>query len=48
MTNEMHGLLIAALVGLAAGADASIWGMYKDAAHEGFWWSRVVRGILLA
>ena len=48
MTNEMHGLLIAALVGLAAGADASIWGMYKDAAHEGFWWSRFVRSILLA
>ncbi|MBC8088797.1 MAG: hypothetical protein H7Z40_16145, partial [Phycisphaerae bacterium] len=38
---------IAALVGVASGADAAIWGMYKDAAHEGFFWPRFFRSILL-
>lgn len=38
---------IAALVGIASGTDAAIWGMYKDAAHEGFYWSRFFRSILL-
>lgn len=38
---------VAALVGAASGADAAIWGMYKDAAHEGFYWSRFFRSILL-
>lgn len=38
---------LAALVGVASGADAAIWGMYKDAAHEGFYWPRFFRSILL-
>lgn len=32
----MNSWLCAALTGLAAGAHSSIWGMYKDAPHEGF------------
>jgi hypothetical protein len=32
----MPPLLASALTGLAAGAHSSIWGMYKDAPHEGF------------
>ena len=38
---------IAAIVGAASGADAAIWGMYKDSAHEGFFWRRFFRSILL-
>lgn len=41
------GTAIAALIGIASGADAAIWGMYKDAAHEGFFWTRFFRSILL-
>ena len=40
-------LMYAALVGIASGADASIWGMYKDAPHEGFYWSRFIRSMLI-
>ena len=32
----MNPWLCAALTGLTAGAHSSIWGMYKDAPHEGF------------
>ncbi len=39
--------IVAALVGIAAGADAAIWGMYKDAAHEGFSWPRFARSIVI-
>ncbi len=37
----------AVLVGSASGADASIWGMYKDAAHEGFAWPRFWRSVVI-
>lgn len=47
MTDSMLHTLVAAIVGAAAGADASIWGMYKDAAHEGFRWSRFARSITI-
>jgi hypothetical protein len=33
---SIPALLVAAFVGLLAGTHASIWGMYKDAIHEGF------------
>ena len=46
--NAMNSAIgIAAIVGAASGADAAIWGMYKDAAYEGFSWTRFVRSILL-
>ena len=32
----MSPWLCSALTGLVAGAHSSIWGMYKDAPHEGF------------
>ena len=47
MTDSVTQLLIAGLVGTASGADASIWGMYKDAPHEGFAWPRFLRSILI-
>ena len=47
MTEGMIQLVIAALVGVASGADASIWGMYKDAPHEGFGWPRFLRSIVI-
>jgi hypothetical protein len=36
------------LVGIAAGAHTSTWGMYKDALHEGFTWRKYLRSILLS
>ena len=36
-------LMIALIVGLIAGLHTSTWGMYKDAPHEGFTWSRYFR-----
>ena len=47
MNLEISSLGVAALVGVASGADASIWGMYKDAAHEGFGWPRFFRSIVI-
>ena len=47
MNFDISSLGIAALVGVASGADASIWGMYKDAAHEGFRWPRFFRSIVI-
>ncbi len=45
-------LLCASLVGLLSGLHASIWGMFKDAPHEGFTWRTFFRstvvGALLA
>ena len=38
-------LLISVLVGAIAGTHASIWGMYKDAPHEGFEWIKFVRSL---
>lgn len=39
--------LIAALVGLLSGTHAAIWGMYKDAVHEGFAMNRFARSIVI-
>jgi len=45
-------LLIAVLIGLAAGLHISTWGMYKDSIHEGFTWPKYFRsgivGMLVA
>jgi hypothetical protein len=40
-------LALAGLVGLLAGTHVAIWGMYKDALHEGFWRSRFVRSLVV-
>lgn len=40
-------LAIAALVGLLSGTHAAIWGMYKDAIHEGFAADRFARSIVV-
>ena len=39
--------LLTVLIGLAVGAHASTWGMYKDAPHEGFTWPKYLRSIVL-
>ncbi len=39
---------IAIVIGLLAGTHASIWGMYKDAPHEGFTWTTFMRSMLVA
>ena len=47
----MHPLTLSLLVGILAGLHTSIWGMYKDAPHEGFhlhtWFRSLVLGALL-
>lgn len=40
--------LVAALIGLLAGAHAATWGMYKDAPHEGFSPRKYIRSPILA
>ena len=40
-------LAIACAVGLMSGCHASIWGMYKDALHEGFRYGAFVRSIVI-
>ena len=40
-------MLIVALVGLLAGTHASIWGMYKDAIHEGFMRTTFARSMIV-
>jgi hypothetical protein len=40
-------LLIAALIGAIAGTHVAIWGMYKDAIHEGFSFTRLSRSIFI-
>jgi hypothetical protein len=40
-------LTVAVLIGLAAGAHSSTWGMYKDAIHEGFTWPKYSRSIIV-
>jgi hypothetical protein len=44
----MTSFAAALLVGLAAGAHTSTWGMYKDAAHEGFTLPKYLRSIVLS
>ena len=48
ITQGWTSLPIAALVGAMAGTHASIWGMYKDAVHEGFTASTFWRSIVIA
>ena len=43
----MHPLAVALIAGLLAGLHTSIWGMYKDAPHEGFHLATWIRSILL-
>ena len=40
--------LTAAGIGAAAGLHTAIWGMYKDAPHEGFTWRQFIRSILIS
>ena len=42
-----QSLIVAAAVGLLAGTHAAIWGMYKDAIHEGFVPARFARSLLV-
>jgi hypothetical protein len=35
-------------VGMIAGTHTSTWGMYKDAAHEGFTWRKYLRSVLIS
>jgi hypothetical protein len=41
-------VVIALIVGLAAGAHTATWGMYKDAPYEGFTWRKYARSIYLS
>ncbi|MEO5567611.1 MAG: hypothetical protein ABIR92_03925 [Gemmatimonadaceae bacterium] len=43
----MNAILIGAGVGALSGLHASIWGMYKDAVHEGFGRLRFLRSVLI-
>jgi hypothetical protein len=48
MTSEsMRQLVIAGLIGLLSGTHTAIWGMFKDAMHEGFTVDRFSRSILI-
>ena len=42
-----HSVIIAGAVGLLSGTHAAIWGMYKDAVHEGFGIHSFLRSIIL-
>ena len=41
-------VLVALVVGLAAGAHTATWGMYKDAPYEGFTWRTYLRSVVLS
>lgn len=43
----LHSLAIAGMVGLLSGTHAAIWGMYKDAIHEGFAATRFARSVVV-
>ncbi len=47
MTSAPAPLLVAAAVGAMSGAHTAIWGMYKDAIHEGFTVGRFSRSIIV-
>ena len=47
MLISLDSLAIACAVGLMSGCHASIWGMYKDALHEGFRYGAFVRSIVI-
>jgi hypothetical protein len=42
-----HSLVVAGVVGLLSGTHAAIWGMYKDAIHEGFAARRFARSVVV-
>ena len=46
-TFSAFSLAIAAAVGVCSGSHAAIWGMYKDAAHEGFDVARFSRSMIV-
>src|SRR5687768_10514840 len=43
----LPALVVATVVGALAGTHAAIWGMYKDAKHEGFGRERFARSVVL-
>lgn len=47
MITMLHSSLVAAGIGLLSGTHTAIWGMYKDAVHEGFAISRFARSIIV-
>ena len=47
MISSLHLLALAGAVGVLSGMDAAIWGMYKDASHEGFTAARFARSIVV-
>lgn len=48
MTFEMHeSIAVAGFVGLLSGTHTAIWGMYKDAVHEGFAATRFSRSMIV-
>ena len=48
MTFAPTSLLLAAVVGMMSGAHTAIWGMYKDAPHEGFTLPKYFRSIIVS
>ena len=44
---SLQSLILAAVVGALAGTHTAIWGMYKDAIHEGFTVARFARSIVI-
>ena len=44
---SLESLLVAGIVGLLSGMHTAIWGMYKDAIHEGFTLARFVRSMIV-
>ena len=44
---SVHSLSLAAVVGILSGTHTAIWGMYKDAIHEGFAVRRFVRSVIV-
>lgn len=48
MTFDLHqSFIIAGAIGLLSGTHTAIWGMYKDAVHEGFAASRFARSMIV-
>jgi hypothetical protein len=47
ITESLSSLGLAGAVGVLAGTHAAIWGMYKDAVHEGFSVGRFTRSMIL-
>lgn len=43
----MMAVLVAALVGAAAGLHTATWGMYKDSLYEGFTWRKYARSVVV-